>query len=250
VVELRDEVAVVTGGTRGIGAAISEGLGRRGMSVVSVFYRDGPAAAKFQQGMDSLGLRVRVIECDLRQPESVAGLVVSVCSEHGRPRVLVNNAGAIRQPASWGSQDIAAALATLDDNLALTMNMCWAFAPEMAHANWGRIINISSVYGKYPDPAILAYSVAKAGIDAFTEGLARSLAGTGMTVNAISPAVVRTAMTEEAGGDFVAEAEGRTPTRCLATPEDIAALVEALIDVPSLNGTVIPIDGGLRLEGP
>ena len=243
-------VAVITGGTRGIGRAISMHLYGSGYHVVAVYRSERADADELTELLRSGPGKFEARRADLASSAETSEIATSIMRACGPPALLVNNAGAIRRPSYWREQTIDDALGTVRANLDVTMNVIWSFARAMAEAGGGQIINISSTYGTLGEAHVLAYTAAKAGIDALTKGLARDLGPSGVTVNTISPAVVLTEMTMTANEEFIAASEARTPTRALATPADVARCVQFITSNPMINGINLIVDGGLHLTGP
>jgi NAD(P)-dependent dehydrogenase (short-subunit alcohol dehydrogenase family) len=243
-------LAVVTGGTRGIGAGISEHLYRRGYHVAAVYRADDQAAGTLAKALTTGEGEFFAYRLDMADADRVEQLAQRLNDTYGPAMLLVNNAGSISRPSYWREQSLPDAHATVQGNLGITLNAVWAFAPHMIANGTGRIVNISSTYAELGEAHILAYSAAKAGLNAITKGLARDLGPAGITVNTVSPAVVVTAMTAAAGDEFIESSRRRTPTRTLATAADIARCVEFLVDNPIINGVDLPVDGGLHMVGP
>lgn len=244
------QFAVVTGGTRGIGAGISRYLCNSGYYVAAIYRDNHSMASVLQETLDSGEGKLTVHCVDLTDSAATFALAESLHAEYGAPTILVNNAGSIPRPSYWREQSVQAARETVRSNLDLTMNATWAFVPLMIARGSGCIVNISSTYASLGEAYVLAYTAAKAGLHAMTKGLARDLGPVGITVNTISPAVVETEMTAGAGEAFIQQSRERTPVRRLATPEDVARCVEFLSLNPLVNGIEITLDGGLHLVGP
>lgn len=244
-------LVVVTGGTRGIGAAITEHFCREGHRVVAI-YRENETAARELAGTlaDTAG-ELLTHRLDLTDGDRVAEFARELLAEHGAPGVLINNAGSITRPAHWREQRVEAARRTIVDNLDVAINVIWAFALPMAESgHGGSIVNISSTFASLGEPYVLAYTAAKAGLQTLTKGLAMDLGPNGINVNTVSPAVVVTDMTTPVGAEFIEASRARTPMRTLATVDDVARCVAFLVANPAINGEEIKVDGGLNLLGP
>lgn len=246
---LKDQVAIVTGGSRGIGRAIVLALAKQGAKVAFVYKGSQEAAAKLVDEVAQSGGMAQAIQGDVAQPNTATGIVEKVLSDWGRVDILVNNAGVIRdglfvrmEPADW---DLV--LAT---NLGGTFQFCRAVAQQMAlKQRSGRIINVSSVAAEHVNAGQCNYAASKGAVNAFTRSLAVELAGRNVTVNAVAPGFIETDMSEAVrnkAGDIIKK---MIPAKRLGKPEDIAGVVVFLCSPASsyLTGQVITVDGGLSL---
>jgi NAD(P)-dependent dehydrogenase (short-subunit alcohol dehydrogenase family) len=238
-----EPVALVTGSSTGIGAAVARRL-RDGGRFVVVHSKSSTAAGEaLARSLDGLYLRA-----DLADEAEARALVGSVLERCGRLDVLVNNAA-----VSWRipHQDLAAVTPAvwreiLDVNLIAPWVLIQEAAPALAESPDGCIVNVSSHAGSRPMGSSIPYAVSKAALDHLTRLLAVAL-GPAVRVNAVAPGLVETART--AGWtEFHELWRERAPLRRAATPEDIAAVVAALVDTPYLTGDVVLADGGLHLR--
>jgi len=245
---LTDQVAVVTGGSRGIGRAIVQGLAAEGAKVAFIYRGSEQAAQALAQEMQQAGRSVLPLQCDVANAEDAQKCVEQVEKALGPIRILVNNAGIIKddlfvrmEPADWD--------AVLKTNLGGTYNFCRAVAFNMMRARQGRIINISSVAAEHTNPGQTNYAASKGAINAFTRALAVELASRGVTVNAIAPGFIETDMSEAVrnkAGDLIKK---MVPMKRLGKPEDIARVAVFLAgpEASYITGQVITVDGGLSL---
>jgi 3-oxoacyl-[acyl-carrier protein] reductase len=246
---LKDQVAIVTGGSRGIGRAIVKGLAAEGAKVAFVFRGNQAAAEALAAEVGGSGGTVLPLQADVADADQAQKCVERVEKEwSGRIDILVNNAGIIRddlfvrmEPDAWQS--------VLATNLGGTYNFCRAVAYTMMKQRSGRIINISSVAAEHHNPGQTNYAASKGAINAFTRGLAVELASRGVTVNAVAPGFIETDMSEAVrnkAGDLIKKA---IPMRRLGQPEDIARVVVFLAgpEAGYVTGQVITVDGGLSL---
>jgi NAD(P)-dependent dehydrogenase (short-subunit alcohol dehydrogenase family) len=246
--ELKDRVAVVTGGAAGIGEAIARTLAAEG-SCVCILDRDASAARKIAAALTDSGLQAQSAAVDVGDPAAVTQTFDEICASRNRVDILVNAAGVLSTGlvadlpvAEWGRVSQV--------NLSGVLHCVKAAIPVMTGQRYGRIINIASVSAMRGGGSIgnTFYGTTKAGVVALTMGLARELGPHGITANAIAPAVVDTAMThaaltEEARQRILA----RIPVGRLAHLSDIADLAAFLASQRAgfITGVVIPVDGGI-----
>jgi 3-oxoacyl-[acyl-carrier protein] reductase len=248
--QLKDQIALVTGGSRGIGRGIVLALAREGAKVAFVYRGSQQAAEGLAAEITAAGGSCKAIQADVAQPDAAQRVVDQVLADWGRIDILVNNAGVIRdglfvrmEPADWQT--------VIDTNLTGTYAFCRAVAGQMAlKQRAGRIINISSVAAEHVNAGQTNYAASKGAVNAFTRALAVELGSRNVTVNAIAPGFVETDMTEAVrnkAGDFIQKK--LIPVRRLGKPEDIAAAVVFLAGPGAgyITGQVITVDGGLSL---
>jgi 3-oxoacyl-[acyl-carrier protein] reductase len=245
---LKDQVAIVTGGSRGIGCGIVKAFTAEGAKVACIYRGNQAAAEGLATEVKGSGGMVLPIQCDVTNAEDVERVIERVEKELGPVQILVNNAGIIRDGLFVGMSpdDWNAVIAT---NLNGTFNFCRALAMKLARLRKGRIINISSVAADYTNPGQCNYAASKGAINSFTRALAVELAKRGVTVNAIAPGFIETDMSEAVrnkAGDRIAKA---VPMKRLGQPEDIArvAVFLASADAGYMTGQVLTVDGGLSL---
>jgi len=244
---LNGGVAIVTGGSRGIGRAIVLVLANAGMEVVFT-YRENAAAAD-EVIAAAPGAKVSAQRVDGRDSAACVALVEQVVERTGRLDLLVNNAGVIRDNllAMLGDQDVRDVLET---NVGGAFNMCRAVVPQLLAQRRGKIINISSVAGEKGGRGQTNYAASKGAINAFTRSLAVELASRGIQVNAVAPGVIETEMSRavrERAGDQV---QSRILLRRIGRPEEIAYAVWFLASkyADYITGQVLHVDGGFKME--
>lgn len=246
--KLKDQVALVTGGSRGIGRAIVRAFAAEGAKVALVYRGSKEAAEKTQQEATQAGGTVKTYQVDVTDLAAAQSCAEQVEKDLGPITILVNNAGIIKddlfvrmEPAAWQS--------VLATNLGGAYNFCRAIAYPMMKARRGRIINISSVAADFVNQGQTNYAASKGAINAFTRALAVELASRNVTVNAIAPGFIETDMSEPVrnkAGDLIKKL---IPMRRIGTPEDVAKLAVFLAsdDSSYITGQVLTVDGGLSL---
>jgi len=248
---LQGKIAVVTGGSRGIGRAIAEGLADQGAKVVAVYRGSKEAAEELENAVTGRGGILKIMQCDVSDEEQVKALFAHVESELGPVDILVNNAGVIHDDlfVRMESKDWNKVLQT---NLNGTLNCCHAVAFAMMRKRSGRIINISSVAADFVNVGQTNYAASKGAINAFTRALAMELAPRGVTVNAIAPGFIETDMSAAVRNRAGDKLKDFIPMRRLGQPSDIArvALFLAGDGGSYVTGQVITVDGGLSLGPP
>jgi 3-oxoacyl-[acyl-carrier protein] reductase len=239
-------VAIVTGGTRGIGKAIVHRLAGAGLEVHFTFLNNEQAATAIVEHLRAAGQVVEAVRVDARDASACGEMVEKTISRHGRLDVLVNNAGitADRLLPMMSHADWSGVLETSLNGL---FGATKPTAKQMMRQRAGRIINLTSVSGIVGIAGQTNYSAAKAAIIGFTRSLAKELASWGICVNAVAPGFVDTDMLGTFTAAQRAAAIGRVPMRRFATPDEVASLVSYLaLEAPEyLTGQVLVIDGGL-----
>jgi NAD(P)-dependent dehydrogenase (short-subunit alcohol dehydrogenase family) len=242
---MADRVALVTGGTRGIGGAISTRLTASGVTVVACFHNDDTAAADFQARTGAQTARA-----DIGDPDACDALVRRIHNEHGRLDLLVNNAGLLVETPSTETSlqhwDRAVAV-----NLSAAFHLSRAAIPAMRQRQFGRIVNISSVTAVMGSPTEAAYGAAKAGLHGLTRSLARETARDGITVNCVVPGVFETEMTRSMPSRTQEAILRMIPAGRRGDPDELAWAVAFLLDDDAgyITGSILTVDGGLSMGG-
>src|SRR5205823_4189105 len=205
---LQDQVALVTGGSRGIGRAIVQALAGEGAKVAFVYKGSRPAADELERAIAASGGTAKAYQGDVADSEAAKCIVAGVLADWGRVDILVNNAGIIRD-GLFVRMDAANWKAVLDTNLDGTFYFCRAVAEQMAlKQRSGRIINVSSVAAEHVNSGQANYAASKGAVNAFTRALAVELGSRNVTVNAVAPGFIETDMSEAVrnkAGDFIAK---------------------------------------------
>jgi 3-oxoacyl-[acyl-carrier protein] reductase len=246
---LNEQIALVTGASRGIGRAIADALGKAGATVVGT--------ATTQKGADAIserfqaeGVSGRGMVLDVAEAESVAAVVKAVVSEFGVPTILVNNAGITRDNLLIRMKD-AEWDAIIDTNLSSVYRMSKACLRGMMKARRGRIVNIASVVGSMGNAGQTNYAAAKAGMMGFTKALAREVGARGITVNCVAPGFVETDMTRDLADEHREALLAGIPLGRLGQPDEIAQAVLFLAAEGGgyITGETLHVNGGMYMSG-
>ena len=237
--ELKGKVALVTGGSKGIGRAIARAYGAQGMTVALTYINDRIAANTTVQEIEAHGGKALAFQADVAQEASIRSMIGAVHDACGRIDILVNNAG-VTLPKPW------AELTTDAWNTVITTNLTSAFvatsevAPEMVRRGWGRIIMLASVAAQLGGVVGPHYAASKAGLIGLAHGYASVLAKTGVTVNAIAPALIETGMLSSnpnIKSEFI-------PVGRFGEPDEVADVALMLARNGYITGQTLNVNGG------
>ena len=245
---LKEQVALVTGASRGIGRAIALELGRLGATVIGTATRaDG--AASISQYLAAANIKGEGAVLEVREQAQIDALVARVEKTYGAVQILINNAGITRDNLAMRMKDDEWD-AVLDTNLKAVFRLSKAVMRGMMKARQGRIINVTSVVGHSGNPGQVNYCAAKAGVAGMTRSLARELGGRSITVNCVAPGLIDTDMTKGLDAKQRDALVASIPLARLGLPEDVAAAV-AYLASPSasyVTGTTIHVNGGMYFD--
>ena len=243
---LADKIALVTGSSSGIGAAIAKQLAQGGASVAIHYRGNADGANEVLEAIRSQGGVATIYQCDVSDPEQAADLVKRVQADLGGLDILVNNAGTTRdnllvsmKEEEWDT--------VIDTNLKSVYAVSKAALRGMLRKRWGRIINITSVVGLSGQAGQSNYAASKAGVIGFTKSLAREVASRNITVNAVAPGFIPTALTGALTEPQREQILKNTPLGRMGTAEEVAWAVAFLASERSgfITGQVLSVDGGL-----
>jgi len=243
-----DKVAVVTGGSRGIGRAIALELAVQGFKVVVNYRSQEAQAQKVVETIQGMGGEAVAIQAHVASAQDVEEMARRVKGTWGSVGVLVNNAGITRdnilvrmKEEEWDQ--------VLETNLKGAFLCSQVFVKDMMRARWGRIVNITSVVGVTGNPGQTNYAASKAGLVGFTKALAREVASRGITVNAIAPGYIETEMTQGLSQKVKEAMLEAIPLGRFGSPEEVAKLVSLLASSHGgyITGQVLVVDGGMTL---
>ena len=243
---LAERVALVTGGSRGIGQAIAIELARAGAAVVFSYRTSAEGAEETCKQIQEAGGSARAVACDVADLAAVEACVAEILQTEQRIDIAVNNAGVTHDQllARMKPEQFDAVVGT---NLRGTWNVCKAVIRPFMRARFGRIVNVSSVVAQMGNPGQTNYAASKGGIEALTRSLAQEVGSRGITVNAVAPGFIETDMTRSLSEGVASLLRARIPLGRLGSVDDVARTVRFLAseDAAYITGQVIHVNGGL-----
>ena len=241
---MSEKLALVTGGSRGIGRACALKLAQAGYDVAINYAGNEEAANKTVEEIKALGVDAQAYKFDIADNEATAKAIEEIIAKFGRIDVLVNNAGITRDGLfmrmnkdNWN--------AVINTNLTGAYNVSQPVVKIMMKQRSGAIVNMASIVGVYGNAGQANYAAAKAGLIGFTKSLAKELASRNIRVNAVAPGFIQTDMTKDLDSEKISE---HIPLKRLGLADDIAGAVKFLaVDAPYITGQVLQVDGGLTI---
>lgn len=241
---MSENLALVTGGSRGIGKACALHLAQAGYNVVINYAGNEEAANKTVSELEALGVKAEAVKFDISKHDEAQEAVAKIIEKYGRIDVLVNNAGITRDglfmrmsKENWD--------AVINTNLTGAFNVTQPVIKVMMKQRSGAIVNMASIVGIYGNAGQANYAAAKAGLIGFTKSLAKELASRNIRVNAVAPGFVQTDMTKSLDSAQISE---HIPLKRLGDADDIAGAVKFLaVDATYVTGQVLQVDGGLTI---
>jgi 3-oxoacyl-[acyl-carrier protein] reductase len=241
------KVALVTGASRGIGAAISDNLGKQNHIVIGTATSES-GAQRITERFAEKGIEGAGMLLDVTDSNSVDNLIKGVADEYGAPTILVNNAGITKdnlllrmKEDEWTD--------VVNTNLTSIYRLSKACLKSMTRARWGRIVNISSVVGSMGNAGQSNYSATKAGVSGFSRSLAKEVGSRGITVNTVAPGFIDTDMTKDLPEASKEAMLSQIPLSRLGSPDEIAAVVSFLVSDSAgyITGETIHVNGGMYM---
>jgi len=244
---MTQKIAVVTGGSRGIGKSIVLALAGAGYQVAFSYVRDEASAAALQAQVEGLGRECLAVQCDVKEAPSIQAFFERVEQRFERIDLLVNNAG-ITRDGLLATQSLSDITEVIQTNLIGTLLCCQQVLPCMMRQRSGCIVNLSSVAAQKPGKGQSNYAAAKGGVEALTRALAVELAPRNIRVNAVAPGIVSTDMSQALVGAHEQEIQSRLLIKRFARPEEIADAVLYLAERGLyVTGEVLSVNGGLKM---
>lgn len=245
---LRDQVAVVTGGSRGIGRAIALKLAEQGASVVVNYTSNSQAADEVVSTIEKMGSKALAVKADVSNAEDIKNLIKTTESELGKIQILINNAGITRdgllirmKEEEWDD--------VLNINLKGVFLATKMIGKTMLKQKQGSIVNVTSVVGLMGNAGQANYAASKAGVIGFTKSVAKEFASRNINVNAVAPGFIQSDMTDKLGDEVIENYMNAIPLGRLGVADDVANLVSFLVSDASnyITGQTIQVDGGMYI---
>lgn len=239
------KTVLITGSSRGIGRAAAVTFAQNGYNVAVNYNKSSEVAESLCSELEQLGVKAKAFQCDVADKYVVKEMVKQIEADLGQITVLVNNAGIAEQALF---SDITEEMwdRMFDVNVKGAYNCTQAVLPHMIHNKYGRIINVSSMWGISGASCEVHYSASKAALIGFTKALAKEVGLSGITVNCVAPGVIATEMNGHLSEDIIEELKNETPLNRIGTPEDVAEAIFFLASDKAsfITGQTLSVDGG------
>ncbi|HEY3366243.1 MAG TPA: SDR family oxidoreductase [Symbiobacteriaceae bacterium] len=248
---LEGKVAVVTGGSRGIGAATVRLLAGRGATVVVNYVRSAETAGQLVSEIEAAGGRAKAVQADISKTDDIRRLIATTMETYGRIDILISNAAtmdfAIKPFLQMTWDEFAQ---KLNDEMRAAFELTQAVLPIMQQQHYGRIVYVSAELSKHPHPGFIALGAAKAALNTFCKYVAQECGQFGVTANIVSPGLVETDANAHQPAEQKARVAAMTPLRRLGQPDDVAGAIAffASDDSKFLTGTYAPVNGGSAMD--
>lgn len=244
--KLSGKIAVVTGGSRGIGAAVAKGLGKEGATVIINYNHSQEEAETVVNEIKAMGSLAVALQADISDAEATKVFIEKALADFGKIDILVNNAG-ITRDKTFKKMSFEEWHKVIDTNLSSVFNTCKIALPSMLEQKYGRIINISSVIGQAGGFGQTNYAAAKAGLVGFSKSLALETAKGGVTVNCICPGYIATEMVKAMPENVREAIIAMVPMKKLGEPDEIAKGVVFICESEYMTGQCLNLNGGLYM---
>lgn len=238
-----NDIAIVTGASKGIGREIAKNLAKKGVIVVANYNKSEKEAIKLKKELENEGFLIDIFKADVSKKEECEKLVKYTENKYKKIDILINNAGIDKyqlidevKEEDWNE--------IINTNLYSAFCMCQGVIKNMIHNKKGCIINISSIWGKVGAAQEILYSISKAGLDGLTKALAKEVGPSNIRVNSIAPGIIDTEMNKNLIKEEIDKIKEEIPLEKIGRPEDIAKCIMWLIEDNYTTGQIISIDGG------